>query len=330
MSMEPLVICENLVKIYKVAELETVALQGLDLTVSRGELLGVVGASGSGKTTLMNILGGLDRPSAGRLWVDGMDLLKMKDTALDHYRRSKVGFVWQQAARNLVPYLDALDNVAMPMMLSGVSRRSARERAKSLLSSVDLAGRQHHQLMNLSGGEQQRVAIAVALSNRPILLLADEPTGELDTGTAATIYATFRELCRNTGVTILIVSHDQSIARQVDRVVEVRDGKLASETVRNGLDESGEQAPEAYQKLVVLDSAGRLHIPKEYLEHFKIRRRAQLELTEAGILIRPTLQAEQDPTQPAVTSPDQTVPARHGLPAYLVRWQRLFKRERKA
>ena len=193
---EPLIICDNLVKIYKVANLEVVALQGLDLVVKRGELLGVVGASGSGKSTLMNILGGLDRPSAGRVWVDGYDLLKLSDFALDRYRRAKVGFVWQQGARNLVPYLNALENVMLPMTLAGRTGRRPRRRAEELLSTVGLAERQRHTLQQMSGGEQQRVAIAVALANDPALLLADEPTGEVDSVTALAIYETFQELTR--------------------------------------------------------------------------------------------------------------------------------------
>ena len=177
---EPLIICDNLVKIYKVANLEVVALQGLDLIVQRGELLGIVGVSGSGKSTLMNILGGLDRPSAGRVWVDGSELLKLSDLGLDHYRRSKVGFVWQHGARNLVPYLTALENVMLPMTLAGTTGPRKRQRAEGLLDMVGLADRRHHRLPQMSGGEQQRVAIAVALANSPALLLADEPTGEVD------------------------------------------------------------------------------------------------------------------------------------------------------
>ena len=204
---EPLIVCDNLVKIYKVANLEVVALQGLDLVVKRGELLGIVGASGSGKTTLMNILGGLDRPSAGRAWVDGYDLLKLADFALDRYRRAVVGFVWQQGARNLVPYLTALDNVMLPMTLAGRTGSKKRRRAEDLLSSVGLAERRHHSLQQMSGGEQQRVAIAVALANAPSLLLADEPTGEVDSATALTLYATFQELNQHYGLTTVIVSH---------------------------------------------------------------------------------------------------------------------------
>jgi len=295
------IVCDNLVKIYKIAELEVFALQGLDLVINRGELLGIIGSSGSGKTTLMNILGGLDRPSAGRVWVEGMDLLNMSDAALDRYRRTMVGFVWQQGGRNLIPYLNALENIELPMTLAGVSGRQKRKRAEELLEAVGLSGRRNHHLSELSGGEQQRVAIAVALANSPRLLLADEPTGELDSNTALTIYKTFRDLNQIYGLTVLIVSHDPTIARHVNRVVAIRDGKLATETVRqtravtveNGASGDGQNSEplttheEVLEELTVLDSAGRLQIPKEYLQKVQIRSRFTLEVTDEGILIRP-------------------------------------------
>ncbi|MBN1285068.1 MAG: ABC transporter ATP-binding protein [Anaerolineae bacterium] len=295
MAQEPFIVCDNLVKIYKVADLETVALQGLDLVVAPGELLGVVGASGSGKSTLMNILGGLDRPSAGRVWVGGADLLKLSDAALARYRRACVGFVWQQGARNLIPYLNAEENVALPMTLAGVTGGAKRARALELLDAVGLADRRRHRLAELSGGEQQRVAIAVALANRPALLLADEPTGEVDSDTALTIYETFRRLNRAFDLTTLIVSHDPGIARHVDRVVAIRDGRLAAETVRQArarraeAEDAGHEAREVFEELTVLDAAGRLQVPKEYLEHFNIRGRVRLELADEGILIRPAV-----------------------------------------
>jgi putative ABC transport system ATP-binding protein len=298
-DVSPMIVCDNLVKIYQVADLETVALQGLDLVVAPGELMGVVGPSGSGKSTLMNILGGLDRPSAGRVWVDGQDLLKFSDAALDRYRRSEVGFVWQQGSRNLVSYLTALENVELPMTLAGRNGGKKRKRAEELLEAVGLAERRHHRLAQMSGGEQQRVAIAVALANSPRLLLADEPTGEVDSATALVIYETFKRLNREYGLTTLIVSHDPSIARHVDRVVAIRDGKTATETVRqtvvNGApggevaaeDSVQEQVEEIFEELVVLDSAGRLQVPQEYLEQFGIKGRVRLELTEEGVLILP-------------------------------------------
>ena len=324
MAQEPFIICDNLVKIYKVADLETVALQGLDLIVAPGELMAIIGPSGSGKSTLMNILGGLSRPSAGRVWVDGGDLLKMSDVALNRYRRSKVGFVWQQGSRNLVPYLNALENVQLPMTLAGRTEFRKRQRAEELLAVVGLADRRHHRLAEMSGGEQQRVAIAVALANMPSLLLADEPTGEVDSTTALTIYETIRRLNQEYGLTTLIVSHDPGIARHVDRVVSISDGRMASETVRQfvssgedgGVSEAeGEWGTQGdiFEELVVLDSAGRLQVPKEYLEHFDIRFRARLDLTEEGILIRPAPPSDAQTAEAAVSDLVPTTGRRGGL-----------------
>jgi putative ABC transport system ATP-binding protein len=296
---ETLIVCDNLVKIYKIANLEVVALQGLDLVVQRGELLGIVGSSGSGKSTLMNILGGLDRPSAGRVWVDGYDLLKMSDLALDTYRRAKVGFVWQQGGRNLVPYLNALENVVLPMTLAGRTGRSKRHHGEELLAAVGLADRRHHYLHQMSGGEQQRVAIAVALANDPPLLLADEPTGEVDSATALTIYQTFQKLTKELGLTTLIVSHDPTIARHVHRVVAIRDGRTSSETRRQttttNSSKDGDtaetdtvaQPQEEFEELTVVDSAGRLQLPKDYLQRLNIQGRVLLELRDGDIVIHP-------------------------------------------
>ena len=286
---EPLILCENLVKIYRLNQegggsVEVQALQGLDIIVSVGEMLGIVGVSGSGKSTLLNVLGGLDRPTGGRALVAGQDLGQLSPRALDQYRRQTVGFVWQQGARNLISYLTALENIELPLTLSGKLGKSTRSWALELLDLAGLRERMDHRLEELSGGEQQRVAIAIALANRPKLLLADEPTGDLDTATAQTIYDLLRKLNRQLGITIVIVSHDPGIARHVDRVVAVRDGKLASETLRVQKADSEEHH---LVELAVVDAAGRLQIPREYLEQFNIRRRVQVEVTDTGILIRP-------------------------------------------
>ncbi len=320
-SSGPFILCEGLVKIYQVAELEMVALQGLNFSVDRGELVGVIGASGSGKSTLMNILGGLDRPSAGKVLVGGNNLLRMPDRQLNRYRREEVGFVWQQSTRNLVPYLNAIQNIMLPMTLAGQTGKQKQERAESLLDAVGLYGRAHHHLPELSGGEQQRVAIAVALANQPELLLADEPTGEVDSETANTIYRTFQTLTREFGITTLIVSHDPSIARHVDRVVAIRDGMLASETIRqakarptNGATESSaldeSDHDEHYAELVVLDKAGRVHLPQEYLEQYAIVGRAELEMTEEGILIRPAHNTQTEQVQ--ISAPSRNGDQRNG------------------
>ncbi len=306
---EPLIVCENLVKIYRLSQegggsVEVQALQGMDITVPEGEILGIVGASGSGKSTLLNVLGGLDRPTGGRAVVGRQDLGQLSQSDLDEYRRHTVGFVWQQGARNLISYLTALENIELPLTLSGQVGKATRERALELLDLVGLHERRDHRLEELSGGEQQRVAVAIALANHPKLLLADEPTGELDSATAQTIYDLLRRLNKQLGLTMIIVSHDPGIARHVDRVVAVRDGKLASETLR--VQHSGSEEHHLVE-LAVVDAAGRLQIPREYLEQFNIRRRVQVELTEAGILIRPP--EREHPSHEQVPSASEQEPA---------------------
>jgi putative ABC transport system ATP-binding protein len=327
MTNDVLIRCDGLVKIYKVANLEVTALQGLDLEVARGEMLGIVGASGSGKSTLMNILGGLDRPSAGRVWVDGMDLLKTSYEEINHYRRTKVGFIWQQGARNLIPYLTALENVRLPITIQSQSWSKEKPRAEALLDAVGLSERKHHRLSELSGGEQQRVAIAVALANRPVLLLADEPTGEVDTATALGIFQLLQELNRHYRLTTLIVSHDAGIADHVDRVVAIRDGKTSSETVRQGAQQAGaeshKETAETFEEVVLVDSAGRLQVPREFLEEFNIQGRVQLEVLEDGILIRPVkMNGSGNPTQ-AQDSKNEPQVEEHKLRGLLRWWKRL-------
>lgn len=323
MPATPFILCEGLVKIYKVANLEVVALQGLDLRVERGELLGIVGASGSGKSTLMNVLGGLDRPSAGRVMVDGQDLLKMSAMAVNKYRRARVGFVWQQGARNLIPYLSALENVKLPLDLAG-SMGHVHGRACALLEAVGLKERMHHHLVEMSGGEQQRVAIAVALANNPCLLLADEPTGEVDTATAAGIFKVFQELNREFNLTTLIVSHDPAIARHVQRVVAIRDGKTAAETVRQAELLTAQPAregesEEVFEEIALLDSAGRLQLPRDLLEKYNFKNRAHVEAVQDGILIRPARLAAEEQKETAESSSPPARPERGWLPGFLRR-----------
>jgi ABC-type lipoprotein export system ATPase subunit len=264
--------CENLVKIYKASDLEVVALQGLDLQIEQGELTAIIGNSGSGKSTLLNMLGGLDRPSAGNLHVDGKDLLKFTERDLVKYKRETVGFVWQNNARNLIPYLTALENIELPILLQG---RRRRERALELLEAVGLSHRSRNKLSQLSGGEQQRVAIAIALANKPKLLLADEPTGSVDSKMANQILDLFRHLNRSFGLTVVIVTHDPQLAKKVDRVVAIRDGKTSSEMVRRrsyaeelaDLEQGiAEQDKDSHIEYAVVDKAGRLQIPSGYLE----------------------------------------------------------------
>ncbi len=296
--------CENLVKIFTLAdEVELLALQGLDLEIEQGEMVGIVGASGSGKSTLLNVLGGLIRPTAGTAKVGGRNLLKMSEAELDGYRRDEVGFVWQQSTRNLIPWLNAAENVAYPMIMAGTKQRVANQRAAELIEMVGLAERADHTAERLSGGEQARIALAIALANNPSLLLADEPTGELDTVTAEMVYELFRTLNKELGLTTLIVSHDPGIARQVGRVVSIRDGKLAGETVRSRIavnpsttENGADQPEEEFEELIVLDAAGRLQIPQEMRDELGLKRRVKLEQTDEGVLIKPVQpeKTEQD------------------------------------
>lgn len=276
----PFVFCEDLIKIFKVVDLEVLALQGLDLQVERGELIAIVGSSGSGKSTLLNVLGGLDAPTAGTVQVGNWNLTRLSDRARMRYRREMVGFVWQQTGRNLIPYLTALENVELPMILAG---RPNRRRAKDLLGAVGLGQRMRHRPRDMSGGEQQRVGIAVALANEPELLLADEPTGSLDSRTGAAMLDLFRQVRDEFGVTVIIVTHDPAVARAADRYVEIQDGKLSTEVVQQQTADavaaalSGEIPLQptgsgagmgvdhtTHEAFAVLDSAGRIKLPKEF------------------------------------------------------------------
>ncbi|SEB42356.1 ABC transporter ATP-binding protein [Paenibacillus sp. GP183] len=284
-----MILCDGLVKIYKTDDIEVVALQGLNIQIDDGELMAIIGNSGSGKSTLLNILGGLDRPSAGQVHVGDWDLLKITDKQLVEYKRNTVGFIWQNNARNLISYLTALENVEMPMMLSGNYDRAY---AKQLLEWVGLAERMNNKLHQLSGGEQQRVAIAISLANRPKLLLADEPTGSVDTQTADMILSIFQRLNKELGVTIVIVTHDLSMAGKVGRVVAIRDGMTSSEFIsRNPMLSSGvefgwKNAQQAHEEYVVLDKAGRLQVPRPYLEALRISGKATMEFDGDKIMIK--------------------------------------------
>lgn len=290
--------CENLIKIYKTIDIEVVALQGLDLVVDAGELMAIIGNSGSGKSTLMNMIGGLDKPTAGKLYVDGKDLFKMNEKQMIEYKRSTVGFVWQNNARNLIPYLTALENVEIGMRIAGGLK--GKRKPIELLEMVGMSHRKNNVLSQMSGGEQQRIAIAIAISNNPRLLLADEPTGSVDTKTSNLIMDLFRDLNRNLGLTVVIVTHDRQISAKVDRVVAIRDGRTSSEFIRKKsyADEikelaSGIQADSnepTHQELAVLDRAGRLQIPSDYLTALGIKghnSRVKVELEDGKIALYP-------------------------------------------
>ncbi|GAA2503073.1 ABC transporter ATP-binding protein [Winogradskya humida] len=277
-------VCDGLVRIFKTEGVEVVALQGLDLVVDRGELLAVVGASGSGKSTMLNILSGLDVPTAGIARVAGFDLLTMNAKRRLRYRRKIVGFVWQQTARNLLPYLTAKENVELPMTLSG---KKSRDRAMNLLEMVGVAHCADRRPDQMSGGEQQRTAVAVAVANDPEVLFADEPTGELDEATAADVFGALRTINAELGVTIVVVTHDHAVADQVRRTVAIRDGRTASEvrrSARTGADGAEEIVSQEY---AVLDRAGRMQLPAGFVDSLALRDRVKLTLESDHVQVRP-------------------------------------------
>ena len=284
-----MILADNLVKIYKTSELEVMALQGLDLTVKEGELLAVVGNSGSGKSTFLNMLGGLDQPSAGKLFVDGKNLFTMTEKELVEYKRDTVGFVWQNNARNLLPYMSALENVMTPMRFTSEKKR--KERALELLDLVGMSAKKNSRLSQLSGGEQQRIAIAIALANHPRLLLADEPTGSVDRQTADYIIDVFNRLNREWGQTILIVTHDVELAKRVPRVVAIRDGKISTERTAKVIPDASGFEPGSTKELeqeefAILDRHGRVQLPEHLLREAHIEdRKVKMEVKDGKIVI---------------------------------------------
>lgn len=266
--------CDGLVKIYETDDKKVMALEGLDLTVETGEMLAVIGKSGSGKSTLLNMIGGLETPTAGVLTIDGKDISTYSEAEMVRYRRDKVGFVWQKSAKNLFPYLTVLQNVEAVMMFentgnlkygahdenSGKHVNRCRDNNKSyalkLLNAVGLQEHKDKLPAQLSGGEQQRAAIAVALANKPDILLADEPTGAVDTRTADTIYELFHKLNKELGITIIIVTHDMALAGRVDRTVLISDGKVSTEKLKK----------HPAMEYTVLDKAHRIKLTDEMLE----------------------------------------------------------------
>ncbi|MFI7706998.1 ABC transporter ATP-binding protein [Nonomuraea sp. NPDC049480] len=281
------IVCDNLVRIYKTEGVEVVALQGLDLVIDEGELVAIVGASGSGKSTLLNVLSGLDVPTAGVARVAGMDLLAMSPRDRLRYRRSVVGFIWQQTARNLLPYLNARENVELPMKLAGAARKG---RALELLELLGVASCANRKVAEMSGGEQQRVAIAVALANSPQLILADEPTGELDSETSELVFGAVRTANRELGVTVVIVTHDPLVSEQVDRTVGIRDGRTSSETLRR----EGAEGQIIAEEYAVLDRVGRLQLPRDFMNALHMERRVRLELEPDHIGVWPAREEPSD------------------------------------
>ena len=271
----PVVCCEGLVHIYKRPGIEVVALQGLDLTVGQQEAVAVVGSSGSGKTTLMSILAAVERPTAGLALVAGHDLTQLTPPQSDTYRQMVVGYLWQQASLNLTPELSALDNLQLPLLASGERRRRRLERAYELLGWLGIEHCRDRLPTQLSGGEQQRLAIGVAIANHPKVLLADEPTAELDGPMSQELMADLRAIQRQTGMTIVLVTHDPLVATLADRIVHIRDGRTSSET-RATLGE-----------LAVLDRTGRLQLPKDVVRQAGLGQLVRIRVEDGRVVIEP-------------------------------------------
>ncbi len=291
---------DNLVKIYKTKDSEVLALQGMDLNVKPGELMAIVGKSGSGKSTLLNMLGGLDKPTAGRLFVDGKDLFKMNRKGLIEYKRNTVGFIWQNNARNLFPYLNSLQNIQVPMMFT--SEKKKKEKAEELLELVGMSHKKRNRLSELSGGEQQRIAIAISLANEPKILLADEPTGSVDKSTGNHIMNVFRNLNDRLNTTIIIVTHDIGLAKEVNRVVSIQDGKISSEMhAKTDYRERMKNITlynEVHDEYSILDRAGRIQLPQEMLEKIGVEdNKVRLEYSGDSIVIKAAQEKKSQETE---------------------------------
>ncbi|MBK8136992.1 MAG: ABC transporter ATP-binding protein [Chloroflexi bacterium] len=297
--MSAFIECRQVVKAYKASGHEVVALRGIDFTMQRGEMTAIIGPSGAGKSSLMNLLGGLDRPTAGRVMVGETSVPELKGRRLAQYRLQRVGFVWQQVERNLLAHRTALGNVTLPMMLAGVNLLTRRRRALELLDSVGIAEHAHKAVGQLSGGQQQRVAIAVALANQPELLLADEPTGALDRRTAHGVMQLLAELRGRLNLTVLMVTHDMDMAADADRVLTLRDGALGQE-----LSGEGDQGP-------VLRADGSLPLPEAARRQLMQAPRIAVEVRPEGVLLRPE------------TDEDDDIPTQDPLPPARRRWWRL-------
>ena len=296
---EPYIECRDLFKIFKKAELEVVALRGLDMDVQPAEMVAIVGASGSGKSTLLNILSGLDRPSAGQVRVGARDLLNISDQELVQYRRLEVGFVWQATARNLVPYLSAKDNIELPQAIAGIGSVVRRKRSLELLALLGIEEKADRAIHQLSGGEQQRLAIAVGMANNPPLLLADEPTGELDTQTAIQVFQLLKDVNRIYGVTVVVVTHYPGVAEHMDRVLHIRDGRISSESRLDSDAEAG-----ATEEYLVVDRVGRLQLPQEYVDRLRMHGLASADIAGQQVNIRPASPASRRDTRPRPEPPE--------------------------
>ncbi|MGH3274037.1 MAG: ABC transporter ATP-binding protein [Streptosporangiaceae bacterium] len=284
---QPMILCDRLVRIFSVAGIEVQALQGLDLVIKPGELTALVGASGSGKSTLLGILAALDVPTGGQAVVAGLDVGTLSSAQRLAYRRSTVGFLWQQTSRNLFTHLTGAQNVMLPMRLAGTGRSARRQRAAGLLELLGVADCHDQLVPEMSGGQQQRVAVAVALANSPRVLLADEPTGELDTETAAQVFGALRTANAELGVTVLIVTHDAGVSEHVQRTIAIRDGRISTEVLRRAGTAADGREELIVQEYSVLDRTGRLQLPGEYVAALAMQDRVRLALEPDHIGVWP-------------------------------------------
>jgi len=292
-TAEPHIFCSDVVRIFSAQGVEVQALQGLNLRVDRGEMVALIGASGSGKSTLLTILSGLDTPTAGIARCAGYDLLALSRAERVNYQRHSVGFVWQQTSRNLLPYLTAGENVAMAMIVAGTAKRGRAARVDELLELVDIAYCRDRLPAQMSGGEQQRAAIAVALANSPEILLADEPTGELDEATSAEVLEAMRSVNEKLGTTVLIVTHDPAVSGHVRRTIQIRDGRTSTEVLRRSeVDEHGQETHIA-EEFAVIDRVGRLQLPSAYTDALDLHDRVRLSLETDRVEIRPSSTASE-------------------------------------
>ncbi len=288
------IVCQDLVRIFSGDGVEVQALQGLNLEVAAGELTAIVGASGSGKSTLLNILSGLDTPTAGRATVDGHDLVTMRSRERTRYRRETVGFVFQQTERNLLGFLSTAENIALALSAAGAPRATRSARVDELLETLQLTRLRSRLPSRLSGGERQRVAIAVALANAPRVLLADEPTGELDEAASAAVLELLRQINETTGVTVLIVTHDEAVSSHVRRTVQIRDGRTSTEMHRSVHTGTDGAATHIAREYAVLDRAGRLQLPQDYLTQLSLRDLVRLELETDHVEVHRARRGEED------------------------------------
>ncbi|MEF2976126.1 ABC transporter ATP-binding protein [Subtercola sp. YIM 133946] len=296
--------CTDLVRVFSGAGVEVQALQGLNLQVRAGEMVAIVGASGSGKSTLLTILSGLDTPTAGAASVAGHDLLRMKRRERIEFQRHSVGFVWQQTARNLLPYLSTAQNINAPLALARTAKAERARRVDDLLALLHLGDEADRMPAELSGGQQQRAAIAVAIANDPKVLLADEPTGDLDEATTEEVLSALQLVNDERGITTLIVTHDPTVASHVRRTIQIRDGRTSSEVLRST--RRGTAGDEVIaQEYAVLDRVGRLQLPRRFTESLSLADTVRLELEPDHVRIWP---GDSEPRDPDPRDPDPADP----------------------